>query len=140
MFQFTGFPSARYGFTYGCMRSSHAGFPIQTPADHRVCAPLRSFSQLIASFFGSQCQGILPVLFPAWPPCCIALQKGAVSFLFLPHLFLVRPRMSLLSFLIKILIRFCIRFSRCFPRTFWFAGTFRSGGLLRPVGLRLFLP
>ena len=29
-----------------------AGFPIQTPADHRACAPPRSFSQLIASFIG----------------------------------------------------------------------------------------
>ena len=52
-------------FMHGCMRSSHAGFPIQTPADHRVCAPPRSFSQLITSFFGSQCQGILPAPFPA---------------------------------------------------------------------------
>ncbi len=31
----------------------HVGFPIQTPADHRACAPPRSFSQLVASFIGS---------------------------------------------------------------------------------------
>ena len=31
----------------------HVGFPIQTPADHRACAPPRSFSQLVASFVGS---------------------------------------------------------------------------------------
>ena len=31
----------------------HAGFPIQTPADHRAFAPPRSFSQLVASFIGS---------------------------------------------------------------------------------------
>ena len=29
MFQFTGFPSIRYGLAYGYMRSSHVGFPIQ---------------------------------------------------------------------------------------------------------------
>ena len=37
-----------------------AGSPIRTPADHRACAPPRSFSQLVASFFGPQCQGIRP--------------------------------------------------------------------------------
>ena len=40
-----------------------AGFPIQTSAGHGIFAPLRSFSQLITSFFGSQCQGIHPALF-----------------------------------------------------------------------------
>ena len=29
------------------------GFPIQISAGHRLCAPYRSFSQLITSFFGS---------------------------------------------------------------------------------------
>ena len=61
MFQFTGFPSIRYGFTYGYMRVSHVGFPIQTPADQWIFAPPRGFSQLITSFVGSQCQGIRPV-------------------------------------------------------------------------------
>ena len=36
------------------------GFPIQTSADHSLCAAPRSFSQLITSFVGSQCQGIRP--------------------------------------------------------------------------------
>ena len=63
MFQFAGFPSARYVFTRGYMRSSHVGSPIQTPADRRAFAPPRSFSQLVASFIGSQCQGILPAPF-----------------------------------------------------------------------------
>ena len=30
---------------------------------YRICAPYRSLSQLITSFFGSQCQGIHPMLF-----------------------------------------------------------------------------
>ena len=65
-------------FMYGCMRVPHAGFPIQTPMALWIFAPPHGFSQLIASFFGSQCQGILPVLFSAWPPSRIALRKGAV--------------------------------------------------------------
>jgi hypothetical protein len=35
------------------------GFPIRTSPDLRLFAPPRSFSQLIASFIGSWCQGIL---------------------------------------------------------------------------------
>ena len=36
------------------------GFPIQKSADQCSCAAPRGFSQLIASFIGSQCQGIRP--------------------------------------------------------------------------------
>ena len=39
------------------------GCPIQIPVDQWVFAPPHRFSQLVTSFFGSQCQGILPVLF-----------------------------------------------------------------------------
>ena len=42
---------------------AHVGFPIQISADRWIFAPPRSFSQLITSFFGSQCQGIHPALF-----------------------------------------------------------------------------
>ena len=38
------------------------GFPIRISPDHRIFAPPRSFSQLITSFIGSQCQGIHPAL------------------------------------------------------------------------------
>ena len=41
------------------------GFPIRISADYRSFAAPRSFSQLVTSFFGSQCPGILPVLFLA---------------------------------------------------------------------------
>ena len=34
------------------------GFPIRRPAGRRACAPRRGLSQLAASFFGFQCQGI----------------------------------------------------------------------------------
>ena len=39
------------------------GSPIRTSADHRIFAPSRSFSQLVTSFVGSQCQGIRLMLF-----------------------------------------------------------------------------
>ena len=43
------------------------GFPIRKSTGHRLFASNRSLSQLIASFFGSWCQGIHPVLLLAWP-------------------------------------------------------------------------
>ena len=46
-------------------RVSPPGFPIQISADRWIFAPPRSFSQLITSFIGSWCQGILPALFLA---------------------------------------------------------------------------
>ena len=63
MFQFSGFPPYHYGFMIRYMESVHVGFPIRIPADQRLCATPRSFSQLVTSFFGSQCQGIHPALF-----------------------------------------------------------------------------
>ena len=41
------------------------GFPIRTPADQRLFAPPRGFSQLVASFIGYWRQGIRPVLLSA---------------------------------------------------------------------------
>ena len=66
MFQFTGFPSIRYVLAYGYCRSTAVGFPIQKSLDQWIFAPPQGFSQLITSFFGSQCQGILPALFFAY--------------------------------------------------------------------------
>ena len=43
------------------------GCPIQISAGQWLFAPLRSFSQLITSFVGSWCQGILHMLFLTWP-------------------------------------------------------------------------
>ena len=40
----------------------YVGSPIRKSAGQWICAPYRSFSQLITSFFGSQCQGIHLVL------------------------------------------------------------------------------
>ena len=78
MFQFAGFPSMRYVFTHGYMGlSPHVGSPIQTPADQRAFAPPRGFSQLVAPFVGSWCQGIRPAPFLLdLAPGRIALRPG----------------------------------------------------------------
>ena len=62
MFQFTRFPPVSYVLAYRRLRFPQPGFPIQKSADQRSFAPPRSFSQLITSFIGSQCQGIHPTL------------------------------------------------------------------------------
>ena len=50
----------RYTVFFYCMSSL-----IRISAGRWIFAPLRSFSQLITSFFGSWCLGILPMLFVA---------------------------------------------------------------------------
>ncbi len=59
MFQFTPFPS--HGLSFSSVDDDALpppGSPIRISADQRIFAPPRSFSQLVTSFFGSQCQGI----------------------------------------------------------------------------------
>ena len=50
MFQFTGFPSKRYGLAFGYMGGAHVGCPIQISAAHNGYLPLaaafRSLSRL----------------------------------------------------------------------------------------------
>ena len=55
MFQFPPFASPA---PCGECRLPPAGCPIRIPAGHRPFAPLRGFSQLVASFFASVSQGI----------------------------------------------------------------------------------
>ena len=72
MFQFPSFPSLNYVF----IKRSHilhmSGFPIRKSADRSLFAAPRSLSQLVTSFVGSQCQGILHMLFFAWTTFCIS--------------------------------------------------------------------
>ena len=58
------------------------GFPIRTSPDQSIFAAPRSFSQLITSFIGSQCQGILLVLFFAWTnsPDCVSTIRSLHEF------------------------------------------------------------
>ena len=99
MFQFTRFPSIRYGLAYGWQRFALPGFPIQISPDQWIFAPPRSFSQLITSFIGSQCQGIHPALFFAWPVIrCIALHHMGLGF--------YRVHKCLLTFTILLVVTF----------------------------------
>ena len=66
MFQFPGFPAHTYGFSIRFVILHHEGFPIRISADQCLFTTPRSFSQLVTSFFGSQCQGIHLMLFFAW--------------------------------------------------------------------------
>ena len=66
MFQFGRFPSCDYWFITGFTILHREGFPIRTPTDRGLFTAPRGFSQLVASFIGSWCQGIRPMLFIAW--------------------------------------------------------------------------
>ena len=66
MFQFGGFPTHTYVFSVRYMILHHVCFHIRISADRSLFAAPRSFSQLIASFFGSWCQGIHLMLLFAW--------------------------------------------------------------------------
>ena len=57
-----GSPHTAILFTVWCMSFTHADCSIRISADQFMLADPRSFSQLTTSFFGSQCQGILPAL------------------------------------------------------------------------------
>ena len=66
MFQFRGFPSYTYVFSIWYTVLHRMCFHIQKSADRSLFAAPRSLSQLVTSFFGSWCQGILLVLLFAW--------------------------------------------------------------------------
>ena len=66
MFQFGGFPTYTYLFSIRSMVLHHGCSHIRISAGHSLFAAHRSFSQLVTSFVGSQCQGILHMLFFAW--------------------------------------------------------------------------
>ena len=66
MFQFPSSPSVKLWIHLTVAALSWlSGFPIRISVVLRLFAPTHSFSQLVTSFFGSQCQGILPVLLVA---------------------------------------------------------------------------
>ena len=66
MFQFGRFPTYTYVFSIRFTVLHRECFHIRIPADRGLFAAPRSFSQLIASFIGSWCQGIHLMLFFAW--------------------------------------------------------------------------
>ena len=66
MFQFPGFPSHTYWFSMQSTILHRVCSHIRKSADRSLYAAPRSLSQLVTSFFGSQCQGILHMLLFAW--------------------------------------------------------------------------
>ena len=62
-----GSPHIPIWFSIWCCIFYTADCSIRTSADQYLLAIPRSFSQLTTSFIGSQCQGIRPALFLAWP-------------------------------------------------------------------------
>ena len=54
----------------------HRGFPIRKSAGQRLFPPHRGLSQVIASFIGSQCQGIHLTLFFAWTAVLFSISLG----------------------------------------------------------------
>ena len=67
MFQFTASPPHTLCIHVCVPDCLHqVGSPIRISTGQWLFAPLRSFSQLVASFFGFWCQGIHPMLLLAW--------------------------------------------------------------------------
>ena len=73
MFQFPGFPSYTYWFSIWSMVLHHRCSHIRKSADRSLYAAPRGLSQLVTSFVGSQCQGILHMLFHAWTTFWLSL-------------------------------------------------------------------
>ena len=80
MFQFPGFPTLTYVFSQRSMVLHHGGFTIRKSADRCLFTAPRGLSQLIASFFGSWCQGIHLTLFFAWTSYCCSFSLNCLSF------------------------------------------------------------
>ena len=66
MFQFPEFPTYTYVFSIRFILLQYECSHIRTSTGRSLFAAHRSFSQLVASFIGSWCQGIHLMLFFAW--------------------------------------------------------------------------
>ena len=75
MFQFSRFPSCTYGFSTRYTSFTCVDCSIRKSMDQCPLTAPHSLSQLVASFFGSQCQGIPLALFVAWPCVLLGSQK-----------------------------------------------------------------
>ena len=75
MFQFRRFPSCTYGFSAWYTSFTCVDCSIRKSMDQCPLTAPHSLSQLVASFFGSQCQGIPLALFVAWPCVLLGSQK-----------------------------------------------------------------
>ena len=71
-FSSAGSPCIPILFSIQCYSIAVTRFRIRTSMDLCSFAAPHSFSQLVASFFGSWCLGILPTLLLAWPLCVVS--------------------------------------------------------------------
>ena len=72
-FSSAGSPCIPILFSIQCYSIAVTRFRIRTSMDLCSFAAPHSFSQLVTSFFGSWCLGILPTLLLAWPLCVASL-------------------------------------------------------------------
>ena len=86
----------------------HVGFPIRTSPTRQIFAPPRGFSQLVTSFFGFWCLGILPMLLLAWP---ISFGKVFSLFFSFPSLWVEILLKVTCAFLVRLFLSFCL----CYP-------------------------
>ena len=107
MFQFPGFPSYTYWFSIWSMVLHHGCSHIRKSADRSLYAAPRGLSQLVTSFFGSQCQGILHMLFHAWTTFWLSLDIQLFS-RFELQFYLVLLLELLWSYIFQ-LLSFCFR-------------------------------
>ena len=75
MFQFRRFPSCTYEFSTRYTSFTCVDCSIRKSMDRCPLTAPHGLSQLVASFFGSQCQGIPLALFVAWPCVLLGSQK-----------------------------------------------------------------
>ena len=126
MFQFPGFPSLTYWFSYGSMVLHHGCSHIRKSADRSLYAAPRGLSQLITSFVGSQCQGILHMLFHAWTTFWLSLDIQLFS-RFELQFYLVLLLELLWSYIFQLLSFFRqqkLFFFTCFFGKTWFLKIF----------------
>ena len=100
MFQFPGFPSHTYWFSMQSTILHRVCSHIRKSADQSLYAAPRSLSQLVTSFFGSQCQGILHMLLFAWTTflrCSASFSLAVLAVLF----FAFRIAMIILHFTVN---------------------------------------
>ena len=88
MFQFTAFPSIRYGFTYGYLRFAQVGFPIQISPDRWLFAPPRSFRSLprLSSAPSAKAFSLCSFLLDQFNIIAISLECFVVAIQLLLHL------------------------------------------------------
>ena len=107
MFQFRRFPLYAYLFSIQWPVFNRPDCSIRISTDRCLLTAPRSFSQLVTSFFGSQCQGIPLALFVVWP-LWLSLYKKIVVY----YLSTISKKTSLSWITYSLFSCFFVQFSR----------------------------